>query len=256
MRFERAIVRPPGSNFVDGLTTANLGRPVHALAAAQHEAYCTALRTCGLELLRLPADSQYPDSTFVEDVAVLTARGAILTRPGALSRRGETESMRAALAPFFPACAAIDAPGTLEGGDVCQADDHFFIGVSHRTNEEGARQLGAWLETLGYTSSIVQVRGASLLHLKSGLASLGNGRLAVVDALADDPAFRDFDRIRVPPGEEHAANCVTIDRCVLVPRPCPDFESLLQDLGCSTLALDLSEFHKMDGGLSCLSLRF
>jgi dimethylargininase len=248
MMFTRAIVRPPGSNFANGLTTSKLGPPVHRLAVAQHEAYCGALRACGLDLISLPADERYPDSTFVEDVAVLTARGAIITRPGAPSRLGETESIREVLAPLFPGCAAIEPPGTVDGGDVCQAEEHFFIGSSQRTNEEGAAQLRAHLEALGYTVRIVDVRSAGWLHLKSALAYLGDGRLAVVESLADDPACRDFDRIRIPAGEEPAANCVHVNDRVLIPQGASRFESVLRERGYSTVALAISEFHKMMGG--------
>jgi dimethylargininase len=139
--FTKAIVRIPGSNFDAGLTTAAFGRPVFERVLQQHQRYCDALVECGLALTTLDADVRFPDSTFVEDTAVLTSRGAILTRPGATSREGEVDAIRPAILEFFPSPLAIEAPGTLDGGDICEAEDHFFIGLSHRTNEEGARQL-------------------------------------------------------------------------------------------------------------------
>jgi len=255
-KFTRAIVRPPGTTFAAGLTTSKLGPPVLDLAIAQHEAYCDALRACGLDVMVLPADERYPDATFVEDVAVVTARGAIITRPGAPSRASEIESMREALAALFPRTAAIAAPGTVDGGDVCQAGEQFFIGLSQRTNAPGAAQLGAWLESLGYSVRRVDLRRTGLLHLKSGMAALGEGRLAVVDALADEAAFRDFDRISVPAGEEHAVNCVNVNGHILIPAGSRRFESALRERGDSVIAVEMSEFQKMDGGVSCLSLRF
>ncbi len=257
MRFTHAIVRPPPPNFAEGLTTANLGTPVYELALEQHEQYCAALQQCGLTLIRLPPDPAYPDSPFVEDTAILTPQDALLTRAGAPSRRGEVAAIHEALVQFYPTVDAIQASGTLDGGDVCQAGDHFFIGISRRTNEEGARQLAEWLARQGYTSAFVDIRGLpGLLHLKSGLAYLGDNRLVVVDALAEEAAFRGYELVRVPAGEEYAANCVRVNDYVLVAAGYPGFEALLRDLGYSVLVLDVSEYRKMDGGLSCLSLRF
>src|SRR3954447_11357396 len=145
MHFTRAIVRPPASSFAKGITSSDLGAPDLSLALEQHEAYCRTLERLGLALARLPGDAELPDSTFVEDAAIVTSKGAILTRPGAPSRAGEVTAMGAALAQWFPRLDRITPPGTLDGGDVCEAGDHFFIGVSHRTNPEGAAQLAKWL---------------------------------------------------------------------------------------------------------------
>jgi dimethylargininase len=255
--FRRALVRPPAENFAEGLTTVDLGEPSVDAALEQHERYCQALAECGVSLTRLPPDPRHPDSTFVEDAAVLTPRGAILTRPGAESRSGEVEAIAEALSPFFPALRRIEAPGTLDGGDICEAGDHFFIGLSRRTNEEGARQLARFLSEDGYTSSRVDIRAAAgILHLKSGLAWLEGRTLVVIDSLAGDPAFRGWNSVRVPEGEDYAANCVRVNDAVLVAAGYPRLERALRDLGQRPIALSMSEFQKMDGGLSCLSLRF
>ncbi|MBC7263449.1 MAG: N(G),N(G)-dimethylarginine dimethylaminohydrolase [Chloroflexi bacterium] len=257
MRFTHAIVRPPAPNFADGLTTAGLGPPDYELALKQHERYCFALQQCGLALTRLPPDPSHPDSTFVEDTAILTPRGAMLTRPGAPSRLGEVAGMREILTRFYPTLASIQAPGTLDGGDVCDAEGHFFIGISERTNEEGAQQLAEWLAQLGYASTSVDIRRLpGLLHLKSGLAYLGDNRLVVVDTLADQAAFHGYELVRVPVGEEYAANCVRVNEHVLVAAGYPMLETLIRNLGYPVIVLDVSEYRKMDGGLSCLSLRF
>ncbi len=255
--FKRAIVRLPAYNFADGLTTVDLGKPSYEKALEQHESYRDALRQCGLMLTRLDPDARYPDSTFVEDVAILTERCAILTRPGAPSRDGEVDSIRSALAYFFPTLNAIEPPGTVDGGDICEADGHFFIGISQRTNEEGARQLGELLTQAGYNFSLVDVRRVpGILHLKSGISYIGDRWLVVIDALAEHEAFRDYERIRVQPGEEYAANCVRVNDYVIIAADYPRLEVTLHELGYRTIALDMSEFQKMDGGLSCLSLRF
>jgi dimethylargininase len=255
--FTNAIVRLPGANFEDGLTPGHLGRPSYAKALAQHAAYCAALERCGLRVLTLEADSQHPDSTFVEDAAIVTPRSAILARPGAESRRGEVPAIRKALGRFFSAIRQIEAPGTLDGGDVCEAGNHFFIGLSHRTNEEGARQLAEFLAAGGFSSSVVDVRGIhGILHLKSGIACVGKNTLVAWESMAHLPHFRGYDLIPVASEERYAANCVRVNDYVLLPSGRPRLESALTERGYKTLLLDMSEFEKMDGGLSCLSLRF
>ena len=261
MMFSKAIVRLPAANFADGLTTVDLGRPSFDLVLEQHQRYCDALESCGLSLTHLPADADYPDSTFVEDVAILTEHAAILTRPGAASRAGEVRSMQAPLTQFYSELAEITAPGTLDGGDICEAGSHFIIGISLRTNHEGALQLGSWLEQHGYTWSTIDVREvAGILHLKSGIAYLGDGlddkRMIVIDSLADEAALRPFELVRVSPSEEYAANCVRVNQHVIMPAGFPLLQASLSALGYAIIALDMSEFQKMDGGLSCLSLRF
>jgi dimethylargininase len=283
----RAIVRPPATNFADGLTTAGLGQPDYERALTQHEAYCAALESCGLTLTRLDPDPNYPDSTFVEDVAILVNAlpdgragapvAAILTRPGAPSRIGEVETMHRTLSNFFEKVPEIEAPGTLDGGDICQAGDRFFIGVSERTNEAGASQLGEFLQQAGYASTLIDIRtsqpravaaestmrsvpGAiatgSLLHLKSGIAYLGDYRLAIIESMAGRKEFIGYDLVLVDQAESYAANCIRVNNHVLIAEGYRNFAAKLRALGYQTIALDMSEFQKMDGGLSCLSLRF
>ena len=255
--FKRAIGRTPGANFATGLTTVDIGIPAFDLVMTQYAAYCEALRECGLELTVLDADLRYPDSTFIEDTAVLTARGAIFTRPGAASREGEVESVRAAISAFFQPAFSMDAPGTVDGGDICEAEDHFFIGISQRTNEEGARQLASHLAGLGYTSSTIDVREmTTILHLRSGISYIGDNTLVVMDEMAENEQFRDFTRIVVSADESYAANCVRVKDRVLVADGYPQMTGMLRSHGFDPLILDMSEFQKMDGGLSCLSLRF
>jgi dimethylargininase len=255
--FTRAIVRPPAPNFSQGLNTAGLGAPDYERALQQHANYCAALVECGLKVITLPPDEDYTDSTFVEDTAVVTDHFAVLTRPGAPSRAGETASMRRALAEFFPDLASIEAPGTVDGGDVCEAGKHFFIGISERTNEASVRQLTALLAPFGYTGTSVDIRSErSLLHLKSGLAYLGENRLVVTEALAGRAEFAGYEQVLVNDAEAYAANCVRLNSFVLVAAGYPLFAAKLQGLGYRTIALEMSEFQKMDGGLSCLSLRF
>lgn len=254
--FRGAIVRPPSENFAEGLTTAAFGRPNFALALAQHEAYCQALEDRGLELLRLPPDSAHPDSTFVEDTAVLTKQSALLCRPGAPSRLPEVAGVRDAIRRFYRVACEIEPPGTLDGGDVCEAGSHFFIGISHRTNEAGAGQLAQLVAADGYTSSTVDIQEMkSILHLKSGISYLDNNNLVIMEELAGREEFAGYNLIPVSAEESYACNCVLVNETVLIPAGFPQLAAELERRGYRTLPLEMSEFRKMDGGLSCLSLR-
>jgi len=257
VNFLRAIVREVSEDFAEGLTTSDLGAPDLGLARDQHRAYVEALRGCGLEVTVLPAAAGLPDSTFVEDVAVLLPHAAILTRPGAPARAAEVAALAPAIGGFFPSVHAIEAPGTLDGGDVCDAGRVHFIGVSGRTNEAGAFQLARLLEAEGRPSIVVDIRDfPAILHLKSGIASIGDDRLVAVEALVGHSALAGFEIVPVAPGEGYAANCVRIRDTILVAAGYPRLEESLSAHGYPMIALDVSEFRKMDGGLSCLSLRW
>jgi dimethylargininase len=256
-RFTRALLRPPASTYATGLTTATDGPPVLATALDQHCRYAAALEACGLTLTILPADTRFPDGCFIEDTAVLARGGAIVTRPGAPSRAGETESVAAVLSRSFGTVSCIEAPGTVDGGDVCETDDGFLIGVSARTNEAGAGQLAGLLKRLGCAAALIDIRRTpALLHLKTGISYLGDGRLAVAPDLPALPAFARYERVAVTAEERYAANCVRINDRVVVAAGYPRFAERLAALGLDPLPLEMSEFRKMDGGLSCLSLRY
>ena len=255
--FTKAIVRIPAATFADGLTTVDMGIPDFNKTIEQHRRYCEALEQCGLALTHLEADVDHPDSTFVEDVAILTEHGAILTLPGADSRAGEVQNIKKPLAQFYAEWAEIRPPGTLDGGDICEAGNHFIIGISLRTNQDGGNQLAHWLSARGYTSDFVDIRGVpGILHLKSGISYIGDNRMVVIDSLADHPAFKKFELVRVEPREDYAANCVRVNDHILMASGFPVLQKSLENLGYSIIPLDMSEYQKMDGGLSCLSLRF
>jgi len=255
--FTKAIVKRPSVSFASGETTVDLGTPDLEAALRQHQAYCEALESCGLELIHLPPDAQHPDSTFVEDTALLTPRGAILTRPGADSRHEEVASIAPVVREYFDNVYSIEEPGTLDAGDVCEAGNHFFIGISRRTNEHGAKQLAALLQSFGYTASLIDIRRLSnILHLKSGIASISGTRLVVIEALRNAQEFSGYDLICLNSTEEYAANSLSLNGKTLIPSGFPRLKHELEFLGHSIISLDMSEFQKMDGGLSCLSLRF
>jgi dimethylargininase len=259
--FTDAIVRKPAGNFADGLTSVDLGIPNVALALVQWEAYCAALKTCGLTITELPEDPAHPDSTFVEDAAIVTPLSengrAILTRPGAPSRLGEVATIASTVRRFYPDASQIQSPGTLDGGDICEAGRHFFLGISHRTNEEGARQLAVHLAQEGFTTSTIDVRHmTSILHLKSGMSYIGDNVLVVMEEMAGWPEFSSYDLLTVSKEESYAANCVRVNDRVFLAKGYPTLTAELRSRGFIPLILDMSEFQKMDGGLSCLSLRF
>ena len=255
--FTKAIVRLPAENFADGLTTVELGIPNYAKTIEQHQAYCDALIQCGLTLTQLAADPQHPDSTFVEDTAIVTEHGAILTRPGAESRAGEVENIKSSLARFYSELPEIKAPGTLDGGDICEAGNHFIIGISLRTNENGVKQLADWLASHGYTSDFVDICAVpGILHLKSGISYIGDNRMVVILPLADHPVFKAYELIQTHAHEDYAANCVRVNDHVLMASGFPILQRTLEKFGYNIIALDMSEYQKMDGGLSCLSIRF
>ena len=254
MNFERAIVRKPGRNFQGGLTTSNLGPPDYDKTILQHSEYTKALRKVGLELIELEADEKFPDSTFVEDTAVVNEELAIITNLGAPSRQGEEQEIKKVLEKYYDTIELINNSGTLDGGDVLRVENQYYIGLSNRTNKEGAVQLTNILKNHGYTCSTVPL--INFLHLKSGISYIGDNILIVAGEFKDNPMFKSYDKIKVKKDETYAANSVMINNYVLIPKGYDNLLNALSNLGYNTLEIDTSEFRKMDGGLSCLSIRF
>jgi dimethylargininase len=240
----RAILRRPGPDFAEGITTAGLGTPDYALMLAQHAAYADALRSLGLAVEVLAPLVGFPDAYFVEDVAVVVPELAVIARPGAPSRRGEEEGIDEVLA-WHREIARIEAPATLDGGDVLVADRDVFVGLSGRTNREGAEQLARRLAPHGYRVTTVPV--STGLHLKSGVSWLGARTMLLTEQFA-----RHFHEYRCIVAEEAACNTVLVNDTLLVP---PGFSGAVAQAGLRVVELEVSEPRKMDGGLSCLSLR-
>jgi dimethylargininase len=251
--FTKAIVRIPGRTFDQGITTSGLGSPDYTMVLKQHGSYCEALRKCGLDLVVLEPDLRFPDSTFVEDTAIVTQSMAVITRPGDKRRAGEEEEIEPVLEGFRKT-EKILPPGHVDGGDILQVDNHFFIGISSRTDPQGADQLKSILTKYGFTSSTLRVD--KMLHLKSGVAWIGENRLLVHQEMAAVKAFDHYDKIMVPAGEKYAANCILVNDYLLVPKGFAETREKLLKAGYTLIELEMSEFQKMDGGLSCLSLRF
>jgi len=254
MRFTKAIVRQPCENMIHGLTTANLGKPDYILACKQHEKYIEALISCGLDVTILPPENDYPDSTFVEDAALLIPECAIITMPGDPSRRGETDSIREIIGKFYNTIEQACLPGTVDAGDIMMVDKHFYIGLSERTNIDGANQIISILNKYGMSGSTLEV--GDMLHLKSGVNYLENNIIAVTKDLWNHPDLKNFDFVKVDDDEAYAANCLWLNGKVIVADGFPKILESLKIRGLEILTLSVSEFQKLDGGLSCLSLRF
>jgi dimethylargininase len=251
--FTHAITRLPGENFADGLTTSDLGLPNYELILKQHQAYRQVLLGLGLDVVVLPAEPGYPDAYFVEDPAIITPNIAVITRSGALSRQGEGATLETILEYYRPIF-HIHPPGTVDGGDVLMVGNHFFIGLSQRTNAEGAAQLASLLSAAGHTSETVTVAGG--LHLKSNVNYVGSETLVVTRSLADHPAFDQYDKILLENDEGYAANTLWVNDALLIPKGFPKTYASLAHLGMRIIEVDVSEVRKMDGGLTCMSLRF
>lgn len=217
----------------------------------QHAAYVAALEAAGCEVRVTPSLPEMADAVFVEDTAIVVDELAVLTRPGAESRRGEVASMADTLRPLRP-LAWIEAPGTIDGGDVLRIGRKVYVGRSARSNDSGLEQLRALLAPLGY--SVEGVRTRECLHLKSAVTMIADGTVLVNPRwLVDDP-FGGYRRVEVDPGEEHAANALRAGDVVLFPAAFPRTAGRLRAAGIDVHLIDLSELQKAEGATTCCSL--
>jgi dimethylargininase len=252
--FKQAIVRKPCKNFQFGISTSTLGKPDYQRALLQHSQYVEALLKCNLAVIELDEDDRFPDSTFVEDTALVDKEFAVITNLGAKSRQGEEIEINEKLKPFYDNIESIRKPGTLEGGDVMKIEEHYYIGLSKRTNNEGANQLRVILKRYGYSSSTIPLK--KVIHLKTGISYLGDSILLVSGEFKDHSDFREYNLIEVQESEAYATNSLRINEFVLIPQGYANLKKQILNFNFKVLELEMSEFEKMDGGLSCLSLRF
>jgi len=227
--FTNAIVRKPCPEMVYGLTTSDLGQPDYLKALEQHSSYVDILKHCGLQVTVLESDSNYPDSTFIEDVALCTSKFAVITNPGAASRNGEKHEIKPVLRQFFSCIEEITNPGTLDAGDVMMVDDHFYIGISQRTNHDGAEQLIRVLQKYGFTGSKVPLN--EMLHLKTGLSYLENNTLLVSGEFVKNPEFEKYSGIIVDENEQYAANSLWINGNVMLPKGFNETKNKIEKAG-------------------------
>lgn len=252
--FKNIIARKPGKSYLNGLTTSDLGKPDYSLLLKQHDAYIQALEKCDVAINVLPANEAFPDSTFVEDTAVLTSEFAIICNPGAESRNNETKEIEPVLKDHYTNIHYITSPGYVDGGDVLQIEKHFYIGISDRTSEEGAKQFKDIVENNGYEATIIPLK--EFFHLKTGISYVGNDTVVVAGEFIDHPAFNAYNKIIVPDEEEYAANCIRVNDYIILPQGFSNTYTQMKEANFKVIEVPTSEFQKHDGGLSCLSLRF
>ncbi|HSR31618.1 MAG TPA: arginine deiminase family protein [Anaerolineae bacterium] len=223
------------------------------LARKQHSQYEDVLGELGCQVIRLPMQPRYPDSVFVEDTAIVLDELAIISRPGAESRRGETEPVAEVLSKYR-SISRINSPGTLEGGDVLQLGRTLYVGLSERTNQSGASQLRDLVAIYGYEVETVPVDGC--LHLKSAVTHVGKESLLINKSWIDAMAFRGKTLIEVDPGEPNAANSLLIAGELMYSTMFPATRRRLEEKRISVRAVEMSEFQKAEGAVTCCSLIF
>lgn len=257
-KFKNAIVRKPCQAMIEGISTGMFShdRPVYEKAINQHAEYVKAMESLGVKVFVLEPLEQYPDSCFVEDPAVVLKECAIITNSPKETRNGEKLEIEPVIKKFYnnDQIYHIESPGIMEGGDVMLVDKHFYIGLSDRTNIAGAKQFDEIVSKFGYTSSTIPVTEG--LHLKDFVIYLENNNMLVSAKMNEVPEFQKFNRFVVPTEEMYAINSLYINGTILVPDGYPKTLEHIQNLGYPIRVVNTDEFKKIDGSLTCLSLRF
>jgi dimethylargininase len=254
-RFTHAITRTPPASAVDGLRAEDVGNPDVALMMAHHDAYGHALRKAGLEVRVVDALEDFPDSLFVEDTALCLQEGAIVLRPGAPTRFGESQAITPHLEEVYTEVRTLEGPGFIEGGDILTTDSEILVGKSERTDSLGIEELRRSVADWGYTVREVMTP-PGVLHFKSDCSLLDGSTILSTPRLSRSGCFEGYTVIDVAEGEEPAANSIRVNDVVFMPRGFPLTAERVREAGFVVIELDNSECQKIDGGLSCLSLRF
>ena len=229
--------------------------PDPAVFKTEHDIYVNALEAAGLDVIRLPPLEDFPDSVFVEDTAICVDGVAILLRPGAPSRRGESTAIQPALEDVFSEVVSLPGQGFVDGGDVLLTDDHAFIGLSKRTNEAGIKALATLLSDHGYGVRRVETPG-HILHFKTDCGLIDAETIFATKALAEMACFDGYNLLLAPDGEEAAANLIRVNETVMLSAGFPKTEAMLRTAGYQVRVIPTTQAALVDGGLSCMSLRF
>jgi dimethylargininase len=253
--FTRAITRRPGKSVVDGLRAADTGTPDLAQMLLDHAAYVAALKQAGAEVIELPPLEPFPDALFVEDTALCLPEGAVLMRPGAASRAGEVAQMAPTLRAQYDTVVALQGPGHVEGGDILTTPREILVGLSERTDRMGVEELAAIVGQWGHKLRIVETP-PGVLHFKTDCSLLDGETILSTERLAASGCFADYTVIHVAKGEEACANLIRFNDVIIMPDGFPETTQILQEAGYSLRRINNSECAKIDGGMSCLSLRF
>ncbi len=254
-RFTDAIVRAPADSAVAGLRAVDTGAPDLALMRRHHADYVAALREAGVRVTVLDPLEDHPDAQFVEDTALCLPEGAVVLRPGAPSRLGEAAAMAPELARFYAAPRRIDGPGHVEGGDILTTETEILVGRSARTDAEGIAELARIVGDWGYRLREIATP-PGVLHFKTDCALLDAETILTTPRLAQGGALDGYRLIHTAEGEEACANVIRVNDLVLMPAGFPRTAETLDSAGYTLRAIGNSECAKLDGGMSCLSLRF
>ena len=253
--FTRALARRPARSIAGGLTGADLGKPDFERTIQQYDAYIAAIKACGLETTILPADESYPDGHYVEDTAIIFKDMAFFCRSGAPARQGEAESIANSLTDLRQIFIAGD-DAYIDGGDVLFCADRVLIGLSERTTKPGAEQLKAALQSVQSDLKVDFVSFGGVLHLKSGITELAPGLLVKSPLIQTEYVVETAETIVLPQEESYAADVLPVNDTLLLPAGYPTLMSIVEKHYTNIVALDMSEFEKMDGGVTCLTLRY
>lgn len=248
---KRALVREPGNSYPGCISSHPLHHTVDvSRAQSQHANYCDVLSGLGLEVVHMPRDDMHPDSCFVEDNAVIHDGRALICRMAKESRRGEETGVEAVLREYMPVRRAV-APATIEGGDVIHLSDRLISGLSQRTNEDGVVQMKEW-----FCVPVDTIVDPTIVHLKSYVTYLGKGIMIATEKYSGHPVLEDFQLLVVPEGEEYAADTLALGDTVVMPAGRSQAHEMVREVGFDVIPLDVSEFEKCEGALTCLSILF
>lgn len=254
-RFSHAITRRPASSITAGLRAVDTGNPDPALILAHHAEYVAALRAAGLTVVELAPLEDFPDSCFVEDAALCLPQGAIVLRPGAPTRLGEAAAMAPHLHECFADVAVITGPGFVEGGDILITGREILVGRSARTDAAGIAELTAIAARWGHAVREV-ITPPGVLHFKTDCSLLDERTILSTARLHASGCFADYRVIETAPGEEACANAIRVNDTVIMPAGFPQTAEILRQHGYPVVQVNNAECAKIDGGMSCLSLRF
>ena len=253
-QFTHAIVRQPAKSIVKGLRAVDIGSPDYDQMICDHNDYVEALVSAGVKVISLTALDKFPDGQFVEDTALCLPEAVILMRPGAPSRLGEVCEIEPQLRDLFKAVYEIEKPGHIEGGDILVTGKEILVGRSARTNENGVSQLSEIVTPLGYVMREV-FTPPEILHFKTDCSLLGPDEILSTKRLQASRCFDGYSVINVADGEEAAANAIRVNDYVIMPAGFPKTKAILEDHGYKVKVINNTECAKLDGGMSCLSLR-
>ena len=253
-QFTHAIVRQPAKSIIKGLRAVDVGSPDYAQMISDHEDYIEALTFAGVEVIKLTALEKFPDGQFVEDTALCLPKATVLLRPSVPSRLGEVNEIAPKLRKLFKEVFEIEEPGHVEGGDILVADKEILVGRSARTNTSGINQLSEIVTPLGHEVREV-VTPSEILHFKTDCSLLGPNEILSTERLQSSGCFDGYQVINVADGEEAAANVIRVNDYVIMPAGFPKTKEILENHGYKVKAINNTQCAKLDGGMSCLSLR-